>query len=116
MLPCERAKPIRMPNMELKFSLSDLSLALVDELRGTRSREDLLRQVIELGLCELVEATSRTQRDYTNHLIAGTTKDYKAARRAMFSIDEPEMGASRKFDTLREVTAHDHRRDAKAVV
>ena len=98
-----------MHNLELKFSVSTTTLTLLDEMRGGRPREDLLRQAIELGLCELLESVARTHRDYTTHVIAGQTKDYRLARNALFSVDEPKGELGRKLDPIREVTSRSAR-------
>ena len=94
-----------MHNLELKFSVSTPTLTFLDEMRGGRPREDLLRQAMELGLCELLESVARTHRDYTSHVIAGQTKDYKLARNMLFSVDEPKPEALQTLDPIREVTA-----------
>jgi hypothetical protein len=79
-----------MPNLRLEFFLSEKGLALIDELRDSRTREEFFRQVLELGLCELVETTTRMHRDYLTHTMAGDTKDYRQGRAALFQIDEPK--------------------------
>lgn len=98
-----------MHNLELKFSVSATTLTLLDEMRGGRPREDLLRQAIELGLCELLESVARIHRDYTTHVIAGQTKDYRLARNALFSVDESNIEASQTRDPVREITARSAR-------
>jgi hypothetical protein len=99
-----------MHNLELKFSVSDMTLALIDELRDSRTREDLLRQVMQLGLCELIESTARTHRDYMSHVIAGHTKDYRQARQKLFGVEEPQNNASPRLEAVRAVTQRDGNR------
>ena len=98
-----------MHNLELKFAVSTTTLKLIDEIRGGRSREDLFRQALELGLCELVESVARVHRDYTTHVIAGQTKDYKQARNTLFSIEEPKPEPPKTLDPVREMTARSAR-------
>ena len=64
-----------MPNLELKFFVSDKAMALIDELRDQEPREKFFRELIELGLCELIESATRMNRDYLMHVIAGQSKD-----------------------------------------
>ena len=93
-----------MPNLELKFSVSDMTLELIEQLRAGRSREAMLRHVMELGFCELIEAATRTHRDYTAHIIAGQTKDYRQARHKLFAVEEPESTLPQRLETARTVT------------
>ena len=102
-------KPVCMHNLELKFSVSTPTLTFLDEMRGGRPREDLLRQAMELGLCELLESVARTHRDYTTHAIAGQTKDYRLARNALFSVEEPHAGSPPSLESVREVTSRSAR-------
>jgi hypothetical protein len=94
-----------MHNLELKFSVSTTTLTLLDEMRGGRPREDLLRQAIELGLCELLESVARTHRDYTTHVVAGQTKDYKLARNTLFSVDEAHAESPPSLESVRDLTS-----------
>jgi len=79
-----------MPNVVLKFSLSDTAVAMIDALRDTMSRDDFLRHALTLGLGEIVEASTRTSRDYITHAINGQTKDYRQGRAVLFRADEPD--------------------------
>lgn len=79
-----------MPTLRIDFSINDKALALIDELRDSASRENFLIQVLELGLCELIENTARMHRDYLTHRMAGETKDYRQGRTALFQLGEPQ--------------------------
>lgn len=94
-----------MQNLELKFSVSTTTLTFLDEMRGGRTLDDLLRQAIELGLCELLESVARTHRDYTVHIVAGQTKDYKLARNTLFSVEEPHAESPPSLESVRDVTS-----------
>ncbi len=86
--------PAMAATIKLEFSLSPKALAIIDELRGDRSREQIFRQVIQLGLCELIERAAQMDRDYLTHEIAGETMDYKQGRRALFQVDAPKTEKS----------------------
>jgi len=83
-----------MANFQLKFSVSDSVLPLVDAMRDGVSREDFFRKAMELGLGELIEAAVRMNRDYLTHTLTGQTKDYRLGR-AVLRVDDPE-GATPK--------------------
>ena len=82
-----------MPLIELKFSVSDAALPIYDKLRDSMSREQFFRHALELGLCEILEATMRVQRDYVTHVLAGNTLDYKQGRAALLSVSDPDNAA-----------------------
>jgi hypothetical protein len=78
-----------MPTVKLDFDISETGLAIIDAMRGDRERDEFLRHVIELGLCEVMESAARTARDYTTSAVMGETRDYRDARKQIFGIDEP---------------------------
>ena len=84
-----------MPNVVLKFSLSDTALAMIDGLRDNMVREEFLRRAMELGLGLVVEASVRTNQDYIMHTITGQTKDYRQGRALLFRVDEPDTGSQK---------------------
>jgi hypothetical protein len=85
-----------MPLIELKFSVSDAALPILDKLRDSMSREQFFRHALELGLCEILEATTRMHRDYVAHKLAGNTLDYKQGRAALLSVSDPDNATPQK--------------------
>ena len=85
-----------MPLIELKFSVSDAALPIYDKLRDSMSREQFFRHALELGLCEILEATTRLQRDYVTHVLSGNTRDYKQGRAALLSVSDPDNATPQK--------------------
>ena len=85
-----------MPLIEFKFSVSDTALPILDKLRDSMSRDQFFRHALELGLCEILEATTRMHRDYVTHKLAGNTLDYKQGRAALFSVSDPDNATPQK--------------------
>lgn len=85
-----------MPIFNMKFSLSDEAVAIYDKLRGDIPREKFFRRALELGLCDVMETCSRMSRDYIGHSITGDNFDYKQARLALFSVQNPDDATPEK--------------------
>jgi hypothetical protein len=112
-----------MQGIDLKISISDATLGLIDAIRLARSREEVIRQLIELGLCELLEVTARTHRESTMHSTLGLTRDLAIARNNLIAVkawedataqnepgvDEPPNGQARRYETMHSITQRNTR-------
>jgi hypothetical protein len=85
-----------MPLIELKFSVSDAALPILDKLRDSMSRDQFFRHALELGLCEILEDATRMQRDHLTRILAGNTNDYKQGRAALLSVSDPDNATPQK--------------------
>jgi hypothetical protein len=82
-----------MANFNLKFSISDHLLPLIDNVRDPITREEFFRKALELGIADLIENAIRMNRDYLNHTFAGQTKDYRQGR-AVLRVDDPDNAST----------------------
>jgi hypothetical protein len=79
-----------MPKFTLAFSIDDAVLPLYDKLRDGMTRQQFFHHALQLGLCEILESMTRTQRDMTMHLLSGNTLDYKQGRASLFRPNDPD--------------------------
>jgi hypothetical protein len=112
-----------MQGIDLKISISDATLGLIDAVRLSRSREEVIRQLIELGLCEVLETTARTHRESTMHSTLGLTRDLAIARNNLLAVkavddattqnepgaEEPPVGQARRHETMHSITQRNAR-------
>lgn len=91
-----------MANFNLKFTISDHLLPLIEQVRDPLTRDDFFRKALELGIGDLIESAIRMNRDYLNHTIAGQNKDFRQGR-AVLRVDDPE-NANPKVEILERRT------------
>lgn len=107
------AIPIRMQTIDLKISVSDATLGLIDALKTGRTREEVVRSLIELGLCEMLEATARAHREEHLHSTLRRSEDLKLARNNLISVKEPRsadqdveeqsVASQRRYETIQQI-------------
>jgi len=79
-----------MPKFSISFSIDDAALPIFDKVRDQMTRQQFFHHALTLGLCEIVESVTRTQRDMTMHLLTGNTLDYRGGRAVLFRINDPD--------------------------
>jgi hypothetical protein len=76
-----------MPNIQLVFSLDDLTLAWIDKIRGEHmDREAFFRRMIQYGLANTFEELARLTRDYATQDTSNKTAIFHKGRE-LFTIE-----------------------------